>query len=340
MKNIFEYLQDSLLNNEMINEAFNASVFHEIQKQFADYNKKENEEHAKNQWHSADHKKFKDIFNGWNIAWDKIKDSDVQECSKDNKKDVQLAKRIVAHRSNHINGMIILYNDDDKAYDGAIISLSGDAYYMSFRSRWGCRSSNVSPSGTESSLTKKFYVIDLTNFETWNLRNDRYQQKQGSYEPGDEYYYKQVAEKNRDRYKQLVAKYRAERDADDGIAEKVDEYTKKVLDFASKISKEPLRYASLEYRIGDLMDLLRDERKWNAGGRGYKSYYSGTNGLLYLYSQYLESKLHMSQGNSYQHQRDTYNECKKAILKACTLIDQKLQALEADIAKQEAKDAA
>ena len=341
MKTILEYLKGTLqISEEMVNEAFNASIFHEIQKQFADYNKKEDEEHEKRSWHSPHYVKWKNVFSGFEFAWDKIKDSDVQECSKDNKKDVALAKRIICHRQNHLNGMIILHNDYEQMFDGILLSTGWETYYISFRSTWGWNRNSIRPTEATNLLTKKFYLINLTNFDTGKLRNERWDAKNGSFTPGDVDYYKKIAEENRDRYKQLVAKYRAERDANDGISEKVSEYTQKVLAFADKISKEPIRYASLEYRIGGLLDLLRDEKRWNAGGRGVKPYYSGTNGLLYLYSQYLEAKLHMSKGSSYQHQRDTYNECKKAILKVCTLIDQKIQALEAEIAKQEAKEAA
>lgn len=343
MKNIFEYLQESLLkqNNELINESFKANIFHKIQAQLASYNEKEKQEdkEAKERgwtWHSPTYKTFKNIMSGCSIAWDKITDTDVKECSKTNKADLSLAKRIVAQRSNHVDGLIFLYNEDGDFFDCVIVSLGGWTYYNSFRSSWGYRDNKIRPSDVEGILTNKFYVIEINDeLKTYKKQTDRRNAQWGSFTPGDEQYYKQVAEQNVTRYKKLLAKYKAEREANDGISENINEYTQKVLKFAEKISKEPLRYAKLEYKIGMLMELIKGERKYVRGYGRNNGYYSGKDGLLKLYTNYLEAKLSMGSGNSYDSDVKTFNSLKKSITDICTNIDTSIASIEAEIAKNE-----
>lgn len=331
MKNIFDYLQENLLSSRdsLITESFKATVFHEIQDQFSRYNKNEDEKSKANEWYRPDYIKFKSIFGSNGIAWSNIEDKDVKECSNENKDDVLLAKRIVAQRSNHIDGLIIILDDYNNAYAGIICSFNGAAYYYSFRSRWSARADQIRPSDVENMLSKKFYAIKLRNeLMSYDIRNKRANDRWNSYTPGDEEYYKKVAEENRNRYKNILAKYKAERDANDGISEKVNEYTKKVLELAIKVSAEPLRYAKLEYKIGGLMDLIRDERQYNSGYGRNKGYYSGTNGLLYLYTEYLKTKLSMASGTSYDYERDAYNDIKKKIVDLCSKIDSEISKIE------------
>lgn len=344
MKSIFDYLQENLINknDELITESFKASIFHRIQDQFAAYNKKEDEEDAEYKargwnWHSPSYIKFKTLFGRYNIAWDKIDDSMVKEYSKDSKEGISLAKRIVGNRSNHVNGIIILAQDYNgkEGYDGIIISVGNGPEYISFRSSWG--SKHMRPSDVIGLITEKIYIIEITDeINTWRKKNERWSQQKGSFTPGNEEYYKIVAKDNVDRYTKLLAKYKAERDANDGITEKVGEYTDKVLKFAEKISKEPIRYAAYEYDIASLMDLLRDEKHYVRGYGKNPGYYSGTNGLLYLYTDYLKGKLSMAKGYSYDHERREYNACKKAINDMCTKIDSKITEIETKIAKKEA----
>lgn len=337
MKSIFEYLNESLLNEQLINEDFSSSILREIKDQFNDRIKDHHEKNALSKYSSNDiSSTFKKIFgSSCGIAWDKITDDDFKKYSKSDEEGVKLAKRICSERSNSFNGMILLLTDPDRSrfigkYIGALISIGGGHMYFSFNTTYQISSSFIKPSEVESFLTKEFYIIDLRNFLTYEKTRDRRNSQYGTFnlfnDPDDrEKEFANMIKNNRERYKQYVAKVKAQKDADDGMSEKVNEYVNKILEVATNMSKNPMKYAKFEYEVGYLIDLLQDERTWNSNGNRGKGYYSGTDGLLLVYKEYIKSKLAQAKGNSYSFERDSYNNAKKKLEQIFKTIDDKLE---------------
>ena len=355
MKSILEYLNEYFkylnefeeikneVDSEMISEAFQSSILREINS-YLEKNRKEDEEKAKTEkCYYRKTPKFKNIFYAGykGIRWDQITDDMAKEYSKDDSEGIKLAKRICSNRSNSFPGMIILISNDEKSeskYPGVIIHTGWDTYYYSLVSsyyKYIGRSERIKPSEVEDLLTKKFYIIDLSKLLSDDIIIKRRQEKEGMVLQGDPDYYKKIASVNYDRYKRYADKIKAEKDANDGIPEKVNEYMKKVMDLVTDFSTDPTRYIKyehIEYDIQDLLSWTSDKKTWNHGKNG--GYISGKDGLLTVFAVYMKSKLSLVKGNHYSSSwdKDNYDTAKQELEEIFKKIDQKIANIEAKIA--------
>ena len=230
--------------------------------------------------------------------------------------------------------MVVLLNDEDNIKDGepkylgAMICTGwNNNHYFSFTSAWRISHKNFKTSDSEYFLTKKYLLIDLTNFSSRQKKSDRSSARMGAFitdnEKEREELYKKIVELNRERYRQYIAKIRADQDADDGMAEKVQEYCNKVLDIATKLSSNPIKYAKLEYKIGDLLEYLHAEKHWDS-----RSGVTGKDGLLTIYKEYIKTKLSRASGKGYEFEEKSFKAAKKQLEELFTRIDNKITEIE------------
>lgn len=341
MKTITEFLDISILNSKLITESFKSSIIRDIRQQFNDRIKKNHEKNALNKYSNDDTSStFKKVFGNETIDWDNITDEEFKKFKKSDEEGIKLTKRIMSNRSNSFNGMIIFLNNDsnsDIKYTGCFISNGWGGRYFSFISNWTISSKDVRPSEAVDYLPDEFYILDLTNHSTRDKQNERSKSKSGvinlfNNEKDRKSEYAAIAKQNKERYVQYAAKMKANKEANDGMAEKVMEYVNKIMEVTAKMSKDPLKYAKYEYDIGYLIDLLQDERRYVSGRTSSQSYYSGTNGLLVVYKEYIKTKLSQAKGSSYDFERKEYEAAKKKLEEIFNTIDAKLEKFEEKIA--------
>lgn len=329
MKSILEYLANKFIDNDfLITESFKCTYLKEISKQFNDRIKMNHEENSKSIINSNDTAStFKYVFSGEPIDWYNITDDMFKKYTKDNDEGVSKAKAIMANRKNHFDGIVILLSDDEPKYRGMFVSLGGNQRYYSFISTWHISYDNIRPSEMENYLTKEFLIADVTKLKTYDKRWERQKAQAGTlvlHNTADqrEYEYKEIAKKNVEKYKQYVAKVKAQKDMNDGMSEKVMEYVNKIMQITTKFSLDPVKYAKYEYEVGYLLDSISDKRTYTYDRRGGHS--SGSDGLLAVYKEYIKTKLSLAKGDSYGYERDTYNATKKKLNDIFVKLDEKI----------------
>lgn len=347
MRSILEYQHEYFLNkNIIINESFKSSILREISDQLnARIKKHKEEDEGKESWRkNGDYSSnFKNVFSSYNsIEWDKITDDMFKEYSIDDEDGIKQVKRICSNRSNSYPGMIILinngYDGEDKdipKYLGVMISNGWGNNYYSLISSWRISSKNFKPGEAVDFLTKKFLLIDLTNLSASQKQNDRRTAKYGAFMPADEEernnIYKKIADENKARYRQYLAKVKADRDSNDGMAEKVNEYANKALNYVLKASTNPIKYAKVEWDIKTLLEIIHDEKRWvNHNNRGGGSY-AGQDGLLTVYKSYISAKLNKAGGHSYDYQDKGYEATKKKLNEIFQKIDDQISKIESKL---------
>lgn len=348
MKSILEYQDIYFLNKAMITESFSCKLLQEITDQQnkkiqldKEYNSKQTES-----WRKRDlFPTFKKLLGDKSILWNEIKDEDCIKYSKDNPEAIKIAKRMAANRSNHINGIIVLINSNEEKvteetysskYTGVLFSNSWGCSYISLLSRWGWnQKGDPKPSDIEEFLSKEFIFVDLEKYSSNTKQSERRDQKSGSFNPLNndiirEKEYEQIAERNRERYRKYLAKIKADKEANDNITEKVNTYVNKILSVTMKMSNDPIKYAKYEYDVCGLIGLIDEKKTYVHGTRQnkYKSYWTGRNGLMYLYKTYISKKLSLAKGDSYEHEKKEYDAAKKELEELFTYIDSKLAKFE------------
>lgn len=335
MKSILEYQNEYWLNQSLINESFKSSILKEISSQLNDRIKANAETNISDRHASKDtSSNFKYVFDrNYFVAWDKVTDDMFKEYDGKSDEAIKLAKQMISNRSTSFPGMVILINDyegDGPKYLGCIVGTTSWPGYISFSSNWTINANDIRPSEIPELLTKKVLIAnfkdkDVMTGDLKDKRNDSKRNALAIWKETRDYDYGEILKRNKERYKQYVAKVKAQKDADDGIADKVNEYVNKVLAITTKLSKNPTKYAKLEYEVGYLLDLLNDKRKYVNGYGRQQGYYSGTNGLLTVFRTYMTTKLSQSKGDSYEHEKQEYEASKKALQQIFDTIDKKLE---------------
>lgn len=334
MKSILEYLKNSFIGDSLINESFKCTYLREISKQFNERIKQNHIYNAKDSYNDNDTEStFKYVFNPEAIAWSELTDDMFYKYTKDDKEGVSKVKGIMSNRKNHFDGIVILLSDTEPKYRGMFIGTSYDNRYYSFTSSlsWKISYKSIKPGDVEEFLTKEFLVADITKLETFDKRRERSSAKFGTFnlfndDNDREKEYKEIARKNVERYRQYVAKVKAQKDMNDGMAEKVMEYVNKIMSITTKFSADPIKYAKYEYEVGYLLDSISDKKSWvNSRSSRGGGYYSGSNGLLTVYKEYIKCKLSLAKGNSYDYERKEYENKKKELESLFSKLDEKIE---------------
>ena len=334
-QSIEEYRETMLdIDLEIIFESFQCKMLQEIRdqlKSIIDKRKAEQAEidkqHYEHSWQKptvpAPPYDFKEMF-FWNeIQWSTIKDDQVKEWKKGDHEGMKLVKRICSNRSNSIPGMIILKSSDDSEYKyaAAIVKGSWDIRFYSLVGRFHKMNGSLKPKEAEAAVDCDFWTIEATDSQlSHHIKNARREAQAGSINMGDPKEYAKIAQANRERYRKLAEKKKLEKNADDGIYDKIMDYVQKVMDVCEKFSKDPIKYASYEYSVQTLLNYIGDRQRYDT--RAAKYY--GADGLMYLFNVYLSKKLSMAKGDSFSHERREYDDAIKKINEIFKKIDAKI----------------
>ena len=287
MKHLIDFINETYINetvvllesidNEIITESLNCSVLRKLAKTLTD-NKKESDQ---NYWWSKG-STFKDIFYNQKVCWDKITDSDITTYDvKDNRKALSLIRKII---KGTYNAIAIVY--DNTGNFKAIYKPYGTPLNMLGHAMIGANN----PQYEKLSVAEgcKIDIIDISQYHSDNLIHQRLSQKLGIIDSHDKDYLRKYAEENIKRYKDIIAKNKAEKIAeDDDTAFEVNTIVTKVMKISIKVSENLDKYADKVYDLEKLLSMLYDKKHWNTRNRG--GYYSGANGIFYLFTEYVKA---------------------------------------------------
>lgn len=347
MKNLSQYIADNKvfideyfnliddINFKIIRESLQCSLIKDIMKQYDLLLDKYRDDKVLNNIYSRFLKPYpiRSLFTQRQYTWDKITDDMVQTFDPTSKEGTQLYKRLCSNRANSIEGICVFEIDETEQYGikvkySAIIthfwdnikyqSLTNDSYTQT-------------PRPTEAleylARCKKIHIIELgKSMSSQDIRNERARLRQGVIEPGNVNQYEELAKKNMKRYRELAAKLKIEREANDEIPQKVLDIVQKVMDLSIDASKNPMKYSGLEWDIEKLLNLVGDKQT-TSSYRGKSSTY-GINGIMYYFTQYLTSKIKVAKGSSYEWDRETYKNARKQVLNMIANIENKLKEIE------------
>ena len=160
-----------------------------------------------------------------------------------------------------------------------------------------------------------------TDLETWRLQADRRDSREGMIENTEDQN-REIAKKNIERYKKIVAQNRANKDKDfEEIDKQVESIIMRVLK-ASQIShRNPEKISA--YEVSRLNEWIYDEIRYSSST--HKSY--GKTGLLRLYNKFTDYLADVKKGDAYDFQIEGLQKVKVQILDTIKKIDEELKAL-------------
>lgn len=353
MKSLYSVINEVSINNmfnnidsQIIFESLQSSILQDIVKQLKDHSKKDKEEKEKYGYSFSNSTTFKALFGGrlQYVKWNEVKDSDFEisnaNFDTDNKKKVkernEMVKKLRAIVKNNSNAIAILRNPETKEftflYDnyGDVIRINNNSREYGYRGR---RGTMTQAEKMEYANNRDIYYLDLSNFSTSEIRQERNNKKRDAiamYSPDE---IRDIAKNNIKRYKEIIAKNKAERLAKtDNISQEVSEITKKVLELSEKVNNDVIKYADCMYDMTSLLRMIYDRKVYTGyDNRNRRSTYDGSNGLLYCYTKYLKSKKEALVGSykdMYQKENTAY---KKAIETLLEKIWEKIENLEAKL---------
>ena len=326
MKSLVEYISEAKFNRKI--ELYDLNIVSESLKdpkliELAKYLKK-----------FADcNYSFGGIFSEFGVEWDKITESDWETIT-DIDKAKKAVRKVISDRANAISSIILV------EYDGEIKYLITHDKIFDLKNTKSLYDYEKGEFYTENvphkiNGLKQSYIVDLIkdNAVTYLLDSskmyavqDKKMQrriaKDGVVLQGDEKYYKEVAERNIKRYKQIIAQRKAEKASqNDEFSKEVQEILDKILELNMKIIKEPVKYADCLYYIAKLThDSYSSANKSKSG-----------NSLLYMYSEYVDANVRNASGkNSYEWIVDAQEKTTKQL-------SEKIKEIKEEIAKIEAK---
>lgn len=355
MKNLLEYINDSNINiffetldaninYDSINESLQSTIMMDVVKQITSDRKEQKEQRSSwgnYNWYTTP--LFKDMFRWQNVAWDKVTDNDFEICKvisqeetdkkviKNRKETEKLVKSIIKGNGNYL---VFLRNPKDNKFSYFI-----DNYGSMFSFYDGHRLSGYKGKEITQSMKISYvegmdiYILDLNKFSTTTKRQERATSREGVIYT-DEQSLRKIASENIRRYKEIIAKNKSARLAeDDTIAEEVQEIVNRVLELTIKYNKDIVKYADVSYKMSSLMELVYDKQVHTGYQRG-KATYRGKDGLLYYFARYMESKKSalkdndVSRYSSNSYYNSTMTNYKNAIEKQLEKIDKEISEIE------------
>lgn len=249
------------------------------------------------------------------VEWDKIKTSDFDYYTKGDKKGTSIAVKTCPSNNIHDEILVLFVDENDKiqyyikSY-GNLVTVNNNKYVDDYAYKEGSwyakdytkpikRPANPS---TESRTIQRdirelckqydFMILDLSNKMTQsrrNLRNKRYEAQKGMITPD---MYGKIARENIERYREIIARNKAEKIAqNDELSERVEYMLTQVMQLSQTIIKGGAKYADLEYNVGSLLGECYGERHYN--NKHHTTY--GSDGLLTLYASYVGAIMNNSQ---------------------------------------------
>ena len=224
---------------------------------------------------------FSDIFGGYNIAWDKITNADVETYAWPN-----IDKKVITKCRNIISGAksgFILLQNMEGEYTYIIFPNKRYIYLKSYYhqpDKRGGKSTYLAEICQDASeITLVYYEGMSTNQMKWN----RMQSREGMVLNTPEYY-RQVARENVKRYREIVAQNKVLKvSGADKYNNKVQDVVMRALKATTIANTQPDKFADKMYKLESLMEHIYGTKSYS-NGRTY-----GQNGLLNVYTNYTKS---------------------------------------------------
>jgi hypothetical protein len=322
MRNVLEIICESYvnieldnINNKLICESLQSSILQDLVKQITT---KRNTQKANDSWYISP--VFKDLFRYTNVTWDKITDEDFiiskrlnndetdKKLIKERNNIEKLVKKLI---NNDLNALVLLQSPSSNEFT-YFINNYGSMYYIENAHILTKRSTSYSRSNAEITKTEKMgivrdsniYLIDLNTFSSNKIQIKRREDRDGMIYL-DEQSLRDLARKNVERYKEIIARNKASRLAkQDNMAELVGEIVNRVMELSQKINADISKYADLVYPITSIIHDIYSTRQYHKGT------VTGHDGLLPVFSGYMKSKssaLSNSNNMTDYYQRDSEN---------------------------------
>lgn len=320
MKQVFEYINNASINNffeeldaninyKFINESIQSTILRDLIKQITERIKKQTESGA---WHKSP--TFKKLFTWQYVAWDQVKDEDFEisyhlRGEETDKKFVRarndFEKKVRTVVRGGVNALVLLRNPKTQMFT-YFIDNYGDLRDIEEGSMYGGRRGSSQAERMSYVKESDIYYLDLSKFSTRDKRGERQEAKRGVIEY-DDYSLSEIARKNRERYKEIIAKNKMQRLAakNDTIASDVEEIVNKVMELMVKINGSIEKYADLVWSARELNKMIYDVQRYDHKSRDRR----GMDGLLYLFGEYTYAKsqaLKSSYSDMYKRDFDSY----------------------------------
>ena len=289
-----------------------------------------------------------------NVELDKIKSSQVTEY--DLPVDLKVALPMVKQYTTGKRSGFFFTMDKE----GNVLNVFKGKNYLRIKDRYGKIDNWTSFIDTSAgnievliSSASTLVIVDVNGMEvTWRIHNAREENRKGAIaimrgtertgkETGSYWddrenkidakqvrYYQQIANENRDRYKQMIAKMKAERALKANNFEKyktqIDNLFQRYTALLSKILKDPKKYSS--YDVEFLNNKFKDARL--SGQRRYQ--YVSESGLLVAIERYFQLMISANTaGRSSSSIDDDIKRCEQSMANNIAEVDAKLRQLEA-----------
>ena len=347
MDNILNYIEQQYIIDSIredianyVFESLNCKMLQELAKQLKDQKDDEKEQQSREKYPSHYNKDFKAIFGHYHaVAWDKIKDEDFRRVTfnGDPKNDRAIEKEVRSIIKGDQKSLVLVKDKDDDLFLYVIFTY-GETIRLDYKGRNHAGESTGHNTGRKwvdlnqrekLDLLKDKIIYIVDNFKQYDKeredkRNERYRAQRGIILL-DDTSLKAMAAENVKRYKEIIAKNRANRLNNTVLLDECSELIKKASDLAIEVAKDPIKYADVTYDISKLTLYIYDSRRYVAPTRYNKQgYYSGVNGLLPLISKYTDTLKDIQKNGGYEHQRkdlETYqNTLKDSVNKVKELI--------------------
>ncbi len=234
---------------------------------------------------------FANLLGRYNVEWDKITESD-WETIEDYERARKAVRKIITNGKNSIATLAMITDENGKDIRYLISPITFiDFKHGTSKYNYETGQYQYKEAPQVDHLMKQYemlnyitdgcitYILDASKYQTTGAkRMERYDSRNGMVLQGDERYYKELAQKNIERYKKIVAQNKAERLAQkDNLSQEVQEILNKILELNMKIVSNPVKYADCEYNVRYLTYETFDSIDKAKSG----------NSLLYYYNEYV-----------------------------------------------------
>lgn len=250
---------------------------------------------------------FSRLFGSYNVKWTDVTDDMFKKYDAGDKKGISMARKIISWSTRGIDAIALFIDPNSPETfiyvltPGCLYNLKSKRYVYdtdSYETEVRHNSTRDMKQYEISDYAEKydFYILEYSKVEISStpLRNERWSNRNGILIPGDTYQNQQIARDNISRYKKILAEKRAKAAAqDDEITDLVNETIQKVLEVCTDAFKNPEQYINCYYTVGCLNKLVYSTRNYDSkrGATGYE-------GLLPLYSSYLDDHIAKANGHS------------------------------------------
>lgn len=307
MKNLIENINENIVESmlasidmNIIVESLQSSILTDLAKQM-----KQNAKDNSDSWY-AKSSSFKNLFGRDSVKWSEVTDDKFTIVTVDapEKERKEMEKKIRKIIKRDINAIAILRGPKSKEFTYLIDNWGGlKNIKTASLIRGNRRNSDLNQKEKLSYLEGyDIYFLDLTGLDSWDIIHKRQEEKRGMIEL-DNWSLSEIAKDNIKRYKEIIAKNKAQKLAEeDNISELVNETIQRSMDIAAKVNKDVIKYADLLYPVEKMLLLVYDKQTWNSRDRKTEGY----DGLLKAYASYIHAKVHANKGSyTDMYQKDT-----------------------------------